>query len=188
VVIKGSFYEHRETDGSGEIYFNMLNKQLVKNFPEARMVTAVFVAFNLKEMYADFVIAGHPHPFIVEKNEIIQPRTRNPVLGFLDDVNYIRERISITPGMRIFMYTDGIINVQKYNENGISHLGKQGLSHSIKDHNHEALLNMVEDIWTDTMLFCDQKPCDDMLLLGIEVPKNGTMNNSDYPKISFVEE
>jgi FixJ family two-component response regulator len=173
VVIKGSFYEHRETDGLGDVYFNMLNKQLVKNFPEARMVTAVFIAFNLKEMYADFVIAGHPYPFIVEKNKIIQPRTGNPVLGFLDNVKYMRERIHVTPGMRILLYTDGIINAQKYGENGISHLGKQGLSRSITHYTHEVLLNMVEDIWADTLVFCDQKPCDDMLLLGIEVPKNG---------------
>jgi serine phosphatase RsbU (regulator of sigma subunit) len=173
VVIKGSFYEHRETDGKGELYFNMLNKQLVRNFPEARLVTAVFVAFNLKEMYTDFVIAGHPQPYIVVQNKIVHPSVGNPVLGFLNDVKYRKERIDIEPGMRIVLYTDGIINVQQYSEHGVCHLGKKGLSEYIGLHNKKALVHMIEDIWADTLLFCDRKPCDDMLLLGIEIPCNG---------------
>lgn len=170
VLIKGSFYEHRETDSMGDIYLKMLNTQLAKSFPEGRLVTAVFVTINLKDLYADFVVAGHPFPFIVAEDTITQLHTGNPILGFFKEVHFAKERIRLIPGMRIVLYTDGIINTLQYNEDNVCHFGKTGFKNSIRKYRDESLINMIEQIWADTLLFCDKKPCDDMLLLGIEVP------------------
>jgi len=171
VVIKGSFYEHRETDGKGNEYLKILNAQLYKNYQKVRLVTAVFMSLNFKDKYADFIIAGHPLPFIVDSDNISQVQTRNPVLGYMEDVQFLSERIRITRGMRIMLYTDGILNARKYNEDDVQHFGKKGLFGSIQRHRHEILSDMIERIWVDTMLFCDKKPNDDMLLLGLEIPE-----------------
>lgn len=170
VIIKGSFYEYRETDSRGDVYFRMLNRHLVKNFPEGRLVTAVFIAIDIKTLYADFIIAGHPLPFIVTENKITQPMLTNPIIGFLKDQDFVKEKIRLTPGMRIILYTDGIINTLHYKEDTVCHLGKSGLQALVEKYRNESLFDMIEKIWAEILLFCDKKPCDDMLLLGIEVP------------------
>ncbi|MBN2442929.1 MAG: SpoIIE family protein phosphatase [Spirochaetales bacterium] len=172
VIIKGSFYEHRETDCKGESYFEMLNNQLENNFPDTRMVTAVFVSLNFKEMYTDFIVAGHPLPFIVSENNVEQLSIRNTVLGFMKGIKFVKERVKVKQGMRIILYTDGIVNAQGRNGDGIYYMGKPGILKSILRHKDKTLSNLIENIWADTLDFCDQKPNDDMLLLGIEIPVN----------------
>jgi serine phosphatase RsbU (regulator of sigma subunit) len=154
----------------------MVNDQLINNYPQARLVTAVFITMNINDMYADFIVAGHPAPFLVLENKVIQIKNANPVLGFLTDIQFSKEKVDLKPGMRLILYSDGIINAMHYSENLFCRFGKTGFIKCIEKHSEKPLKNMIENTWADTLIFCDNKPCDDMLLLGIEVPDYHSRN------------
>jgi sigma-B regulation protein RsbU (phosphoserine phosphatase) len=72
-----------------------------------------FVSLFIGEMELDghffYVNAGHPPPFLVTENKILELKPTGMVLGFVTDIKLRRSYAYMTPGSVLVMYTDGII-------------------------------------------------------------------------------
>lgn len=175
ILIKAFFQENANKRNDGATLFHLINKQLVESGKNERMITSVFLRIDLKCMTAEIITAGHP-PAIYQKktsNQFQIISTGAPVLGICDNVEFSPEQFPIAPGDRFFLYTDGVIGVTQLHPT-TGHLKKltvSGLESLLKNRQQDALERVISSVWDDLLDYCDQKPCDDMLLMGIEIPK-----------------
>lgn len=174
VLLKAFFEENCKQGKSGESFFNTLNDQLIAHGKYERMVTAQFFRIDLEEMTAEMVVAGHP-PLILLRKNMPFPLALNSdssVLGIFKDIALGYEQFDLSPGDRFFFFTDGILDASSFNRKKRKNekLGVEGLNTFIQQHRNLSLTQQVENIWEDIWTFCRQKPKDDMLFVGIEIP------------------
>jgi serine phosphatase RsbU (regulator of sigma subunit) len=89
-----------------------------------------------------------------------------------EDNFYETRRFNVGPGDRIVIYTDGIPNAQSLNTGTgeKTRLGDTGLRDLLSANYSAGLEEMTDRAWEGVWAFCNHKPSDDMLLLGIEIP------------------
>lgn len=175
VLVKVLFDENCRIGCNGKSFFQHLNKLLIEHGKHKRMVTALFLRLDLKAKQGEVVTAGHP-PLIRVKPGNSSPEllaTKGNVLGIFADADFDYRKFKIDPGQRFFLYTDGIINACRIDgPTGVKQkLKGNGLDNLVKEYSSQPLKEMTDHIWRDVFTFCRQKPTDDMLLLGIEIPR-----------------
>ena len=57
-------------------------------------------------------LAGHPPPLVVRGDEITEIQPAGPVLGAFDDANWEIETLTLEPGDRFLVYTDGVVEAR----------------------------------------------------------------------------
>lgn len=176
ILIKTLFEENEEARLNGNDFFKRLNTVLFDKGRNERMVTACFLKLNLKEMKGELYSAGHPHPVKIE-NKFPVPRpiyAGGDVLGLYGEVNYDRHFFELTPGMRILLHTDGLIDVYSYDvESGRKQkFTEDMLDELISKYYDMSIEDMIGNIWEDILSYSKYKYKDDMTLLGIEIPEN----------------
>ncbi|MCP4106673.1 MAG: SpoIIE family protein phosphatase, partial [Desulfobacteraceae bacterium] len=94
------------------------------------------------------------------------------VLGIYEDPVFISKQFQLASGDRIFVYTDGVANASWLDaESGTrKKLEQAEFDGILLKHRHVLLDKMVACVWQDILDFCENKPRDDMLFLGIEIP------------------
>jgi sigma-B regulation protein RsbU (phosphoserine phosphatase) len=89
-----------------------------------------FVSLFLGEIENDghlfFVNAGHPPPFLINGNTVVDLPATGITLGFMPEIELSRSYIRLDPGSVLVMYTDGIIERKNQNEElfGVERLKK----------------------------------------------------------------
>jgi len=81
-----------------------------------RFVTAVAGCVDLDEGAMRLANAGHPAPFLVERDasrSLALPETE-PALGLMPNFPYTRREARLQPGSRLFAFTDGIFEQTNY--------------------------------------------------------------------------
>ncbi|OGV45287.1 MAG: hypothetical protein A2017_08775 [Lentisphaerae bacterium GWF2_44_16] len=178
IMLKTFFDENTRLENSGENFFQILNKQLLNNGMNERLVTALFIRINLDELWVESVSASHPRLLRFKSknpNSILRPFSpcSGNVLGIMDNPSFEVRKFNIGPGDRLIMYTDGICSCVSID--GVSgkrvKLEEAGLREFIRKHYWNSIQNMVSNVWQDIKLFCKSKYVDDMLLIGIEIPE-----------------
>lgn len=174
ILIKTLFEENSELQAPGSEFFKKLNTILYDNGKNERMVTALHIRVNLKDHIVQAVSAGHPYPIRIEKKFPV-PRpvlVRGNVLGIYDDIFFETHTFDMLSGMRLFLYTDGLIDV-------VRHDGKTGkkerltadrVDEFIKEFNDRPLDETIEAIWGSVLAFSNYKYRDDMTILAVEIP------------------
>ncbi|MGR3319445.1 MAG: SpoIIE family protein phosphatase [Candidatus Anammoxibacter sp.] len=174
VMLKAFFDENCRAGNSGESFFKLLNKQLIENGQNDRMVTANYLSLDLKKMRGEIIVAAHPS-IISLANADKSVRVLNvhgDVLGINEDVSFDTRSFDIKSGDRLFLHTDGLVDVfQINNASGKKEkLTVDGLVQLIKKYSDLSIKDMIHSIWNDIMQFCRFKLSDDILILGIEIP------------------
>lgn len=174
VMIKAFFDENCRRGNDGHLFFKLLNRRLVENGRNDRMITGVFLRLNLETMHGEVVSAGHPSP-IKLSSMIRQPRAliaKGDALGIHEEVSFDIRTFDFKSGDRLFLYTDGLINSHRIDgpTGKITRLCESGLDDLLIKHHQLSLEDMIGRIWKDVMEFCSYKIRDDILLLGIEIP------------------
>lgn len=173
VIIKAFFDENCRTGNDGHTFFNLLNQQLLDNNDNDRMVTAMFVRLDLISMEGNIISACHP-PLVLQSGKNPVPRMLNAegdLLGLFDTVEFDNRRIHLSRGDRLFLFTDGIYNVQRFDSrrNKRMKLTLTGFCEMLKKHRRKGVEEAVGLLWEDVLRFCANKPNDDMLLFGLEL-------------------
>ena len=110
--------------------FTLVNDELCSGNPSTMFVTAFLAVLNLKTGVLEYVNAGHNPPFLFDENGYhIMDVKRNMVLGGLEGIQYVSEKIQLKKGQRIFLYTDGVSEAQ--NKAG-EFFGEERLSRSLE--------------------------------------------------------
>ena len=175
VLIKGLFDDQEQVTGDGVCFFNILNNYLLKHINEKILITAAFLGLNLELMKGEIVLAGHYSPVQIRGTDCVVFPQGGSVIGVLDKVEFIKHVVDLVPGERFIIYTDGVINVTRFTDYNQKEkkLQQEGLLEMMRKWNHLPLDEMVDHVFTDVLFYCDQKPTDDMLLAGVEIPETG---------------
>jgi sigma-B regulation protein RsbU (phosphoserine phosphatase) len=122
--------------------------------------------------------AGHPQPFILRKGGGIQRLKRGgPVIGLRTirsqadrEIVFSEERVRLTPGDRVLLYTDGLTEYQ----NAAGELyGSARFLARLEALRERPLADMVEAVRLSLREFGGgANPADDMTLLGIELKED----------------
>ena len=106
--------EQRMNDSNGACVLQDLNG-IVRSRGFAAITTAVVATFHRDKGLLYYCYAGHP-PLMLARagqpwRELLAPAASGPAnlpLGILPDARFVQERVEVTPGDRLFLYTDGV--------------------------------------------------------------------------------
>ena len=91
-----------------------LNKILLRDFPRSRFVTVAYVLLDPSDLTARIGLAGHPPPVLIAGAPRLLESAGGLPLGMLD-AGYAEQRIALTPGARLVLYSDGVLEAQNPN-------------------------------------------------------------------------
>lgn len=87
-----------------------LNNSMAANNESAMFVSLVLGILNVNDGHLHYVNAGHPPPFVVTPTQEVVPLVSSvdPVAGILEDISYHDQSLTLQPGEKLFLYTDGV--------------------------------------------------------------------------------
>jgi sigma-B regulation protein RsbU (phosphoserine phosphatase) len=139
--------------------------------------TITYMTINTKTGDLIYSNAGHPHPIVLRKDGKMELlKSGGPAIGIGDlppitgrGNRYAEGRRHLTPGDKLFIYTDGIVDHQNAEE---EFYGADRFYESINALRNESVPHIVEQSVKALMDFGNHaKPLDDITLLGLEFKK-----------------
>jgi sigma-B regulation protein RsbU (phosphoserine phosphatase) len=91
-----------------------LNQILLHDFPRPKFVTIAYVLLDPSDMTARIALAGHPPPVLIAGAPRLLESAGGLPLGILD-AGYAEQRIALTAGARLVLYSDGILEARNSN-------------------------------------------------------------------------
>jgi len=173
MLLKAFFDQHCVEGGSGENFFAIVNKALIKNRTE-RMVAAVMVRLRYDTMHVEVTAAAHLPPTFVRAGEAIEPiQPGGYLLGAFEDGEFETKSMPIHPHDRIVLYTDGMqqLGLTDARTGRTTRLGVTGLDMLIERHRDRSLKDMIHAVWTDALAYASNRTDDDLMLIGLEIPE-----------------
>jgi len=146
----------------------MTNSVLCRILTGGTHITAGFARLNREQRTLHYVNAGHPAPVLVRASGDIEiPQASGDILGVFDSVWFEPATLSVAPGDRLFIYTDGLI--EGFGEEKMTREeGLARLAEACAAHRGLPLAQTVEAI--HAALAGPGKPRgDDTILLALEV-------------------
>ena len=160
-----------EPHGSRLLSPSELATELNKRFPMSERneqnFTLLYGYFNIQSRQFRYVCAGHPGPVYTPLNdrpEILD--TPGYPIGIADEPDYIDQTLTLSPGDRIILYSDGLLDAQ--NRSG-AFFGKEGLVDCVAQR-HGSLRDEVRCLHDRVVNWCDgQSPKDDISVLAMSL-------------------
>lgn len=110
VIGKTLIKDHTKPDVDLGSVFSEVNDLLCESNSEGLFITAFEGVLNLVSGEFTFVNAGHEMPFIAKAGGVYAPYKLKPgfVLAGMEHMEYQSGQMTLSPGDRIFLYTDGV--------------------------------------------------------------------------------
>ncbi|WP_019614100.1 SpoIIE family protein phosphatase [Psychromonas ossibalaenae] len=110
--------------------------------------------------------AGHPAPLLISPQKITVLKTAGILPGLLADVHYKNTELTINPGERIALYTDGLFESADSSET--RNRLQARITEALLDTLHIPIAQALQQVMKLFDQITDSQPCDDALLLLIE--------------------
>ncbi len=152
-------------------YLGELNRLLVKEMVQ-NFITAVYCLFRMEEGRVTLTIAngGHPYPLIYRAGErtVAPVKTAGTVIGMVETALYRTETLELSPGDRVFIYTDGIPETENDGKEIIGF--DKELEELFKRSQREDLGETLDSIIEEVRRFAGGNMLDDdIAIIGVEV-------------------
>lgn len=93
-----------------------VNETIAKK-PDSQLITMIYLVIDLNKNEVKYANAGHPPAFVCNSSQKTKKLSASgPIIGAIQGANYQSRKIKIDRGDFIFLYTDGLIEVQKDRE------------------------------------------------------------------------
>jgi PAS domain S-box-containing protein len=152
-------------------YIEVINNEVFRGMP-SYYLTALYGVFRKLPDSVTFTFArgGHPYPILCrrgsDKVELI--KSRGNLLGWQENTEFGDVTLTLYPGDRLFLYTDGIPDT--VNPAGQMLDSKDDFIDMFRDPDRQTLSGMLDSIIDRTMRFREEAPIvDDIIIIGIEV-------------------
>ena len=136
-----------------------------------RYVTAIFLQLDPSNDTIDVVNAGHNPAFLVEAcaegaapSEPQKIHASGTPVGLIPFSTYKIERFPLPKGARLLLYTDGLTEVFR----GEEEFGEDRLLRSFQDCTSNTSEQILDTLWSELDAFCDQEQSDDMTALVLQ--------------------
>jgi serine phosphatase RsbU (regulator of sigma subunit) len=141
-----------------------LNAHLCANIPSNRLVTLFYGELDTESGALAYVNAGHNPPFLLcgDAPACALPAT-GPALGILETAIFAAERVTLHPGDRLFLYTDGVTEAENARDEAY---GEERLVPYLARQRSATGQALVEGLVEDVLAFCGTtRTRDDMTLM-----------------------
>ena len=161
-----------ESGRSVEEIFNLANKDLCENNDSGMFVTSWLGMLNIKTGEICYVNAGHNPPVINKADgETYYLKSRAGfVLGGFDTVKYKENKLTLSKGDRILLYTDGVTEATNTKE---ELFGEDRLLEFIKANDSLDIYSLLDSLKKDIDTFAmGTEQFDDITTVVLELGKN----------------
>jgi phosphoserine phosphatase RsbU/P len=139
------------------------NRVIRSILPSTQYVTLVYLRVNRAARRLTLVSAGHPPALVLRPGEApLQFAATGDVLGAFDEVSFDVCEMKCSPGDRVFLFSDGMIELGGSRADGLARL-----SELCARHRELPLPELVRVVPAE--LFQGQPAADDLVFLGVEV-------------------
>lgn len=141
-----------------------LNSALGRILPSGAFFTLIYARLNRRSRRLVLASAGHPPAILItakDHKSLVINQEGDVVGAFPDPVFGIAE-LTLRPGDRLFLYSDGVVENAGSVSNGVARLAEACLAHS-----QQPLAEVVPLILNQ--LIGDRADLDDVVLLGVDV-------------------
>jgi phosphoserine phosphatase RsbU/P len=144
-----------------------LNRLLQKNMPLHKFITGFYGVIDLPERTLSFTNAGHNAPVLIRANgDCIRLETGGSVLGVFEDACYSEDKVALSTGDRLLMFTDGL--TEAMNEQG-EQFGDERLLSLLREHQYLDAAELKQVVLESVGAFCNYLFQDDATLMVIAV-------------------
>ncbi|MBT7264336.1 MAG: SpoIIE family protein phosphatase [Waddliaceae bacterium] len=147
-----------------------INKQISDGNDTCMFVTLLFCIFNMKTGELSYANGGHNPPIIINKKGGVEYLALKPgvSIGIDPDAIYHNEKLTMKPGDRIYLYTDGV--TEAFNTKGEEY-SEAKLLETMQNMEHEKLnvKDAVENVLESVKTFAGEEPqSDDITMVMLE--------------------
>ncbi len=159
-------------DASPAVALQVSNRLLLASTSDAKFVTLVYGALDVKDHRFLYSNAGHDPPLLFPVHGA--PRELSVgglVLGVMDNAAYREEGVSLQPGEMLLLYSDGIPEAQNGAE---CEFGVEALVRLVQEHRAEPAPRLIERIFCAVREHCgsDVQQDDQTVILIRRLPLN----------------
>jgi len=149
----------------------MLNSGLRRILSEERFVTGCYVKIDQENLELEVISAGHPAALVQRLDgrcEYVE--AVGDVLGMYEQVVFESCRMTVGPGDRLFLYTDGLIEGYRDEAGRQGHplYGMRRLSRQVEELRRAPIDKTVQTLVDELIEESGGSVTDDVVLLGIE--------------------
>ena len=145
-----------------------VNDELASNNDRGMFITVFFGVLDLVSGELCYTNAGHNPPLIIARGGEPRyfPRSRQLVLGAMEDYQYRCDSLRLTPGDRLFLYTDGVTEAMNEHDEQYS---EQGLVATLVAQGACGLVELVGATVAAVKAFAGTAPqSDDITIMAVE--------------------
>jgi hypothetical protein len=166
-LLQGSLRTLLSADFRGEELISKLNAHLYANIPSNRLVTFFYGELDTTTGVLRYVNAGHNPPFLLAaRRPVARLGATGMVLGVIPDGAYDAMEVTLEPGDRLLLYTDGVTEAADPADEEYSDVRLEAY---VRDRLHEPGRQLLDGIVADVLRFCDTaRPHDDMTLMCLD--------------------
>ncbi len=163
---------YREYGGEPSQFMKNLNDELL-DYMSSYFVTGIYGIFNPcsgdVSTSLRFTVGAHPFPIIKRRNsDFTFSGVSNDIIGLTGDVQYVETIEDLSPGDRVFLYTDGVPDTINKRRESIGF--GEGLLDLFRNAEVPALPDMLDAVLDGIVRFREGNPMqDDITIIGIEV-------------------
>ncbi|MGK5092806.1 SpoIIE family protein phosphatase [Deltaproteobacteria bacterium TL4] len=171
-LVSGLFKTFAPGVHSPTIALKKLNEALLKKIQGNKFVTAAYCIYDAKTQTLKFSSAGHPEGYLLrhKTQELLPLKTGGTILGSFEDMPLFEDlSLSLFPGDKVLMYTDGILETT--NPHG-EMFGKKRLKEALKAHSDLPMAELIETLYLRILTHMgnpQMKLNDDITLVGFEI-------------------
>lgn len=144
-----------------------VNRLLCRHMVSGRFVTFCYVRLDGPARTIAYAVAGHNPPIVLRANgEVLRLSTGGTVLGVFPETAYEEESLTLGPGDRLVLFTDGITEAR--NPQGDEY-DDEGLIGSLRRHRSLPAAALQRRLFDDVLAFADGQLQDDATLIVLAV-------------------
>ena len=143
------------------------NRLLYHSTNSEMFATLFYAILSVSDHRFDYCNAGHELPFLFSHSgEPIRLETGNLALGVLEDVDYQRKAVTISPGDVLVLYSDGITDAVNDSDEAF---GLTRLLSAIEEHKSKPAARLVDDIFGAVKRYIGDVPAlDDLTVVVVK--------------------
>lgn len=137
----------------------VLNERVASEMETDHYFTLCYADVDLTDGSVRMVQAGHPHPVVFNPDNGVKfLGSGGPPIGLIPDMEFETVEFSITPGDRLFLYSDGLTECQNRNDDLLEEEGlKKILDRNLDGSGPE----FISDILWELTAFAEERPFGD---------------------------
>ncbi len=171
VIAKTLIKNHAQLGKSPAEVFTTVNNQLCEGNDESMFVTAWMGILEIETGKFAYVNAGHNPPLLKHLGKTYDWLKSKPgfVLAGMENIKYHQNEITLAPGDRLYLYTDGITEASNYND---ELFGDSRLLQVMNDKKDLSLKELLLHVKENVDIFAGEKEqFDDITMLVMEYKK-----------------